>query len=187
MASEKRSDPESYRLTDQDWTLANTLARATLEVFRNRPGHYTNNLNSHLRGKCGEIAATRILERIGVEVASHWTDVASMSMSDMTLNERIRVDVKTWSETYWEDMGRCIALSQLNALKAKADAIVWCRTPQLLAEAIEVVVAGWSSMKDIDLAPVRFTGPEFGRKVENYQLDEHSLRKISTLKIMCNR
>ena len=185
MPREKDSGLESYRLTEQDWTLANSLALETLEVFESRKGHYTNSLNSHLRGKCGEIAATRILERIGVEVTSHWRDIASLSMADMTLNKRIRVDVKTWSETYWEDMGRCIARSQLGALKAKADVIIWCRAPHLLSKGIEVIFAGWSTMNDIDLAPVRSTGPDWGRKVENFQLEDSDLREITELKSFC--
>jgi hypothetical protein len=83
-------------------------------------------------------------------------------------------------------MGRCIARSQLGALKAKADVIIWCRAPHLLSKGIEVIFAGWSTMDDIDLAPVRSTGPDWGRKVENYQLDDGDLRNITALKSFCN-
>ena len=175
------ADGPSYTLTDADWVLANTLAEKTLQVFAGRPGFYSNNLNSHVRGKCGEIAVTRILEGLKYEVLAHWSDLDLISKADVTLNQRIRADVKTWDNIYWSQMGRCIARNQLPVLQKKADVILWCHSESILGPGSYVTLAGWNTVTEIGQAPIRFTGPESGRKVENYQLDGDKVQNIDLL------
>jgi hypothetical protein len=175
------TEPTVVEITDSEFTLAQRLAEQTLEIFASKGGYYTNNLNSHLRGKCGEVAVSRLLRSHGAAVEDHWMDLALMSAADLTLQGSIRVDVKTWDERYWVEMGRCIAVGQLPTLRIKADVIVWCHSESLLRPCMNIVVVGWSNASEIDLAPRRMTGPASGRQVDNYQLDVSSLHPISEL------
>ena len=48
---------EVIKIDDVRHAEALRLAQQTLAIFAKMPGHYNNTLNSHLRGKLGEIAA----------------------------------------------------------------------------------------------------------------------------------
>lgn len=168
-------------ISEDEFTQAKNLAQQTLNIFASKGGYYNNNLNSHLRGKCGEVAVSRLLKSHGVAVEDHWIDLALISAADLTLQSKIRVDVKTWDERYWDEMGRCIAFGQLPTLRKKADVIIWCQSESFVRPGMKVIVAGWSKTSEIELSPRRMTGPATGRKVDNYQLDVGSLRPINDL------
>lgn len=100
-----------------------------------------------------------------------------------------RIEVKTWSAEYWPDLGRCIALDQYATLQRKADCVIWGIVEKLASHAppylrarkqLVITLAGWSTLAEIKLAPLRATGHQEMRKVHNYQLDETALRPIET-------
>lgn len=168
-------------ISEDEFIQAKYLAQQTLDIFASKGGYYNNNLNSHLRGKCGEVAVSRLLKSHGVTVEDHWIDPVLIAAADLTLQNKIRVDVKTWDERYWEEMGRCIAYGQLPTLRKKADVIIWCHSESSVGPGMKVYVAGWSKTSEIELSPRRMTGPASGRKVDNYQLDVESMRPINDL------
>lgn len=89
--------------------------------------------------------------------------------------------MKTWSLGYWETMGRCIAVGQLPTLLRKADCIVWCTTDYGGVGEAVVEICGWNLVDEIHNAPIMWTGPDAGRKVENHQFSLADLRKLEDL------
>lgn len=171
----------SYMIGTEDFEHAKSLAGETLALFESRAGHYKNSLNSHLRGKIGEIAATTALESLGLEPDRMWADTSKLSLADVEVAGRFRANVKTWDRRYWLTMGRCIAVNQLPRLRNKAEAVIWCQTDSNLAPGMEVQVLGWNALDDVVLAPRRLTGPPRGRKVDNYQLDIGEIRPLVSI------
>jgi len=168
-------------VSEEQFALANDLAGQTLNLFKNRPGYYNNNHNSHLRGKVGEIAATQVLTDLGLPSNALWADLARLSEADIDVPGVFKADVKTWSSRYWADMGRCVAVGQVPKLVKKADLIIWCVSDPQLRPGMTVEVRGWNSLIDVEAACRRMTGPPAGRKVDNYQLDKSGIRDVATL------
>ena len=171
----------SYTIGRKDFEHATSLAEETLALFESRAGHYNNNLNSHLRGKLGEIAATVALESFGLEPNRIWADTSKLSLADLEVPGRFRADVKTWDRRYWATMGRCIAVNQISRLRHKAEAVIWCQSDSNLTPGMVVHVVGWNALEDVALAPRRLTGPPRGRKVDNYQLDIGAIRPLMSI------
>lgn len=161
--------------------IATKLAVESLAVFSGRSGFYTNSLNSHLKGKLGEICFSRYLEAKGVSHEKLFMEIANLSSEDIKLSSGVRIDVKTWSSSHWKELGRCVSVYQLAALKNKADAIVWCIAPDIIDENQKFYVRGWSKLDDVEQAEIRWTGPQHGRKVKNHQLEEAMIRDLKTL------
>ncbi len=161
--------------------LATKLAVESLAVFSGRPGFYTNSLNSHFKGKLGEICFSRYLETTGVSHEKLFMEIANLSSEDIKLSSGLRIDVKTWSNSHWRELGRCVSVYQLDALKKKADAIVWCIAPDIIDVNQKFYVRGWSKLDDVAQSEIRWTGPQHGRKVKNHQLDEAQIRNLETL------
>ena len=96
--------------------------------------------------------------------------------------------MKTWSSNYWQDLGRCIAVEQYPDMKKKADVIVWClvdvkKILDASASApapVKVLLVGWSKIDEILKAPIKFTGLDNMRKIENYQLAESDLHEMNS-------
>jgi hypothetical protein len=174
---------EVYRLKGADLQLARRLAEATFEQWRRFQGHYNNTVDSHLRGKVGEIAVASLLEAHGCGCERVFEDLSREDECDIVVggSRWPRVDVKTWNARYWAEMGRCVSVSQLPFLRRKADAVVWCISPRSLTEGAEVEVRGWSTIEDIEHAPRRVTGPAGRRQVDNHQVEEGTLRPFSSL------
>jgi hypothetical protein len=172
--------PEHVVIDELTYEKAERLAIATLKVFQRTRGHYNNTLNSHLRGKIGELACVQWLSREGISCEAIFEYLDRIAEADLVLGES-RFDVKTWDERYWNEMGRCIAVNQLPKLKAKADGVVWCTSPAKLEPGITVEILAWSTIDDIETAPKRMTGPAHRRQVYNHQLDPQTLRPLDTL------
>lgn len=171
-------DAVTISIQPEEFEEANALATESLRRFAGRQGYYNNNHNSHLRGKLGEIAATRVLADMGLQVEPLWRDLSRMSDADIVVGNRLRADVKTWSERHWTDLGRCVAVGQLPALQRKSDLILWCTSDDQVGPGMRVTVEGWNTLDDVATAPRRLTGPRGGRQVDNYQLDPASLRPL---------
>ena len=175
--------PVVITITDAEFNSAQRLAKQTLDVFAGRPGSYNNTANSHLRGKIGEIASARWLSTNGVSVDSLFVDVANLRECDIlaTAARSLRLDVKTWNQSYWKEMGRCIATSQLSTLEEKADGVLWCFSDPTLRAGARITIVGWNSMSEVRAAPRRWTGPKGKRQVDNYQVPEGDVRSPENL------
>lgn len=168
-------------VSEEEFCLALDLANKTMEVFSKRPGFYNNSLNSHLRGKVGEIAASAALATAGIETIDLWSDIGFLTEADIHVPSKFRADVKTWDVRYWHEMGRCVAHGQFPKLRAKADAIIWCSSDTHLEIGMKVNVLGWNVVTDVTDAPRRHTGPPGGRQVDNYQVELNAVRDLQAL------
>ncbi len=181
---------EQIELAAAEIQWAMETARASLARWEDRQGYYNNRLNSHFKGKLGEIATEKFLANNRLKFNSHFRFSDRENLADIVLKVKgyskvVRIEVKTWSENYWRELGRCIAVEQFSDLKNKSDVIVWCLTDihELPAGSLAptiVTLRGWSTISDIQNAPVRLTGLENMRKVKNYQLPETDLRDMPT-------
>ncbi len=174
---------ELIKIDDVRHAEALRLAQQTLAIFAKMPGHYNNTLNSHLRGKLGEIAAADWLAANGIKIDAAFRDTGRIKEADIVgVGARtLRLDVKTWDSKYWPEMGRCVAVGQLDKLRNKAEGIVWCVSPSSLDPGIEVEMVGWNTLADIEAAPRRMTGPTGRRQVDNYQVDPGNVRQPASL------
>lgn len=170
-----------HTIQDSEFKLASELAEETVQVFSGRPGFYNNNINSHLRGKVGEIAVSSFLDSAGIKVTNLWSDIGRMAEADILVPSKLRADVKTWDVRYWTEMGRCIAAGQVSRLRNKAEAVIWCTSDSRLAPQMNVTVVGWNTMEDIADAPRRLTGPANGRQVDNFQVEMTAVRNLEAL------
>lgn len=170
-----------HLITAEELAAATELAEKTLEMFAGRSGYYNNNINSHLRGKLGEIAVSTFLRSRDLTTDDLWKDLQRIGDADVVVPSRFRADVKTWDHRYWPDYGRCVSVSQFPKLRTKADAIIWCTSDSTIRAGMAVTIEGWNTMEDIAQAPRRHTGPPNRRQVYNHQLDPDSLREISTI------
>jgi hypothetical protein len=168
-------------ISSDQFKLAEKLAFETFARFSRTKGHYNNTSNSHLRGKIGEIATSTALQELGFKVEDTYTDLDRMSEADLVISRNVRIDVKTWNVEHWNEMGRCISVDQIGKLEKKADIIIWCISPNILAAGISVSVAGWNKVSEVRQAPRRLTGPQNGRKVENFQFEVSGIRDIADL------
>ena len=187
-------DHITVTLSQEDIAWAVQRAQETLARWGKVYGHYNNKFNSHLKGRLGEVAVEKLIQQWELKHASHFRDADLDKWCDIELQKTIsitpcRVDVKTWSEEHWQDLGRCIAVNQVPSLEKKADRIIWCvvekmETPSpetvLALESIDVDVVGWSTLAEVKGAPIKFTGHAWMRKVENHQLDVDALHPIGT-------
>jgi hypothetical protein len=175
-------------ITDVQW--AAETARASFARWQSQRGHYNNRLNSHFKGKLGELAVEKFLLDQNLKLDSHFRFADREKLADIVVkirgyNKVLRVEVKTWSGNYWHDLGRCISVDQFPDLKRKADVVVWCvtdiDTPTDPPNPATILLAGWSTMDEISMAPIRLTGYDNMRKVENHQLGEAGLRDMRDL------
>jgi hypothetical protein len=170
-------------------------ADESMARWASAPGHYRNQWTSHLVGRLGEIAAEQFLMSHSVQVQAHFRCPERESLCDIELLAAgralsVRLDVKTWSQAFWPDLGRCIAVNQLQALEHKAEGILWCilhesaRRPRAIWQtliAVRVSIAGYSTMSDVRQAPIRLTGRAGMPKVKNHQIAELDLRPSDEL------
>lgn len=169
-------------LNEGELRIAKALALETFEKFQGFPGFYNNTVDSHLKGKLGEIAVEKYLEslRSEVQIDSVFRDTTRDQECDLIAG-RLRIEVKTWTRKYWSNLGRCIAAGQLPRLVAKADVIVWCVSEIPTVSACQIEIVGWTRTDEIHLSPRRLTGPAGRRQVDNFQIDEAEIRPIDML------
>jgi len=174
-------------VADVQW--AADTARASFERWESQQGYYNNRLNSHFKGKLGEIAVETFLLDQKLKLDSHFRFADREKLADLVVkikgyNKIARLEVKTWSLNYWQELGRCIAVDQYPDMKKKSDMIVWCllNEKQILdtSAPIKVILAGWSKIDEVLKAPIKLTGLDNMRKVNNYQLAETDLHDMSS-------
>lgn len=174
-------------VTEVQWAIE--TARESFGRWKGQKGYYNNRLNSHFKGKIGEIATEKFLMNRNLKLDSHFRFPERENLADIVVKikgyKRIaRIEVKTWSINYWKELGRCIAVDQVSNLKKKSDVIIWCltniqETPKT-PTSIKMYINGWSTITDVENAPTKLTGLENMRKVKNYQLPEKDLREMNT-------
>jgi hypothetical protein len=181
---------DEIELTTQDVQWAAETARSSLARWENQRGYYNNRLNSHFKGKLGELAVEKFLLDKKLKLDSHFRFPDRENLADIVVKIRgykkiLRLEVKTWSMDYWHDLGRCISVDQFPDLKKKADLVIWCVTDadEVVDSPapVKVTLVGWSRMDEIAKAPIRLTGFDNMRKVENYQLAETDLHEMDSL------
>ncbi len=184
------TQPHEIELSIDHVQWAAETARASFERWENQQGYYNNRLNSHFKGKLGELAVEKFLLDQKLKLDSHFRFADREKLADLVIkikgyNKIARLEVKTWSHHYWAELGRCIAVDQYPDLKKKADIIIWCLVDEkqiLDASApVKVLLAGWSKIDEVLNAPIKLTGKDNMRKVNNYQLNEADLREMSRL------
>ena len=174
-------------IADVQW--AENVARSSFAKWESQQGYYNNRLNSHFKGKLGELAVEKFLLDQKLKLDSHFRFQDREKLADIVVKAKgykkvIRLEVKTWSSNYWQNLGRCIAVDQYSDLKKKADMIVWCLVDEkqiLDASAsipVKVILAGWSKIDEVLKAPIKLTGLDNMRKVNNYQLAEADLHEM---------
>lgn len=175
-------------LPSDDVHWAAETARESFARWESERGYYNNRFNSHFKGKLGELAVEKFLLAQNLKLDSHFRFADREKLADIVVKIRgyrkvLRLEVKTWSREYWQALGRCISVDQFPDLKKKADVVVWCVADANTAmdAPAKVLVAGWSTMDEISTAPIRFTGLDNMRKVENHQLAEAGLRAMGSL------
>ncbi|RME59466.1 hypothetical protein D6779_04230 [Candidatus Parcubacteria bacterium] len=167
-------------LTKDEIDEAERMANETFNRWKSFGGHYKNTMNAHRKGKIGEVAVERWAIENDILQDSPFRDPKREREADIILKSNFRVDVKTWDEQFWNDLGRCIATSQVGFLERKADAIIWTMLRRDNGKVV-VTLRGWSTIEDIRNAPIKETGRPGMRLVVNYQLAENDLRTISSL------
>ena len=164
-------------------------ADESIARWRSAPGHYRNQWTSHLVGRLGEAAAERFLHSRGLTVQAHFRFPEREAMCDIEL-PAMRLDVKTWSVAFWNDLGRCVAVNQLPVLERKADCVLWCvlhenaaqpKDAWLAKQRVRVAVWGYSTLADIRQSPIRLTGRPGMRQVRNHQVAEKDIRELDEL------
>lgn len=173
------------RLTREQVLEAHQLATETLAAWQRtgRAGHYPNKIETHFKGKLGELGVEQWSKDAGIWVESPFRDAARQRAHDVTVVDH-HLEVKTWDFDGWEAWGRCIRPGQVPALRAKADAVVWCTVEGAREEpgTVDVLVriAGWSTIEEIERTPVTTTGPQHNR-LTNHQVAETAIRDPSDL------
>jgi hypothetical protein len=158
---------------------ASLLAEKTFNRYRNNPGHYRNTANSHLVGHLGEFAAFIWLRDNGFEPEAAFSDPSKDREPDIFTNVG-RIEVKTWSERYWDQWGRCVSVSQYASIKRKADFIFWLSVDEVESETPKVKFRGWCEVNIFEgMSPI-MTG-DSGREVRNYQLEPSQLNPVEEM------
>jgi hypothetical protein len=172
-------------IADVQW--AADTARSSFERWESQQGYYNNRLNSHFKGKLGEIAVEKFLLTQKLKLDSHFRFPDRENLADIVIKIKgykkvARLEVKTWSKNYWQDLGRCIAVDQYPDMKKKADMIIWCLVDekQISDAPVKVLLAGWSKMEEVLKAPIKLTGLDNMRKINNYQLAETDMHEMSS-------
>lgn len=165
-------------------------AKASAKRWSTSEGYYTNQFSSHFKGKLGELAVEQFLFEQGFNIDTHFRFAERENLCDIVVKikryEKVcRLEVKTWDKKFWAELGRCIAVEQTPDLNKKADVVIWCTVaiPNLKAPPASAMVdlAGWSYVSEIVKAPVKFTGGEKMRKIQNHQLMENELHGMHEL------
>jgi hypothetical protein len=173
-------------VADVQW--AADTARSSFERWESQQGYYNNRLNSHFKGKLGEIAVEKFLLDQKLKLDSHFRFVDRENLADIVVKinrykKVVRLEVKTWSKNYWQDLGRCIAVDQYPDMKKKADMIIWCQVDEKqildVPAPVKILLVGWSKIEEVVNAPIKLTGLDNMRKVNNYQLAETDLHEMN--------
>lgn len=176
----------SVLLTDEMVANARAMAAETHRPFANSRGHYNDNrFGRHLLGKISELACEQWARSAGIPCEPIFRDNNRMREADLIWGgpNPQRIEVKCWSTNNWQDLGRCVAVRQMQSVLAKADAVLWCITPRAKAivPGASVAIVGWNTVAEIAQMPQVLTGPVGGCPVHNHQVPVEQVRPIEEL------
>ena len=166
--------PVVVPLTEAEVEEARRLGDETCDALRTNRRYHNNLGPSHRKRKLGEVAVERWALTLGVEVTSPFRDVTLAGREDLVV-DGIRVEVKTWHREMWQAMGRSITPNNVETIRRKADAIVWCSL-----DGAEVTIHGWSTVDDVAAAPLMSSGPKH-HPITTHQVPAESLRPMERL------
>lgn len=175
-----------------NYALVRALALGLASLHRRQmwtrgAGHYANTLRSHFVGRVGEIAAEAHARRLALPYRANFYYPDREGLCDLEITEpRCRVEVKTWSRAYWERLGRAVSAGQLAAVKERADVVWWMVVGEVPLdpykliwwEGVDVALAGWSWVEDIEAAGVVAVGMPGREAKANYQVAAEALREF---------
>ena len=170
----------AYLLNAEAKTLATLLAQNSFAKYQHVRGHYRNSYSSHFVGKIGELAAFIWLREAGLNPVLNVIDPRADKLCDIQ-SDVGRIEVKTWKEKHWDELGRAITVSQLSSIQKKADVVLWVVAKDVEAEELHVAIKGWNAVSELDMKEPLMTGA-VGRQVYNYQLAVEQLHGIDQLK-----
>jgi len=155
------------------------VSRRGLPSTRSLKAHYPNTLRSHIVGKLGELAV-EMWATPKFQVDSVFRDPARIAECDLII-DGLRIDVKTWSESSWVELGRCVRPTQLASHIRKTDLFLWTHLvenidPEKLPCSIQVHLAGTSTIDDVLNAPGWVL-----RSLPNRQVGVDEMRPLSFL------
>lgn len=159
---------------------ATILAEKSFERYRFIFGHYRNTAKSHLVGHLGEFAAFIWLRDNQFQPVGIFTDPTRDGECDIS-SLAGRIEVKTWSEHHWDDLGRAVTVSQLPRLHKKADVVLFCTADEVDSPMPKITFRGWVKVAAFDSIEPKMTGFP-GREIHNHQLENHHLNAMSSLK-----
>ncbi len=166
--------PVVVPLTEAEVEEAHRLGDAMFDAFRTNHRYHNNLGPSHRKRKLGEVAVEKWARTLGVEVGAPFRDLGLAGREDLVV-DGIRIEVKTWHHAMWHAMGRSVTPNNVETIRRKADAIVWCSL-----DGTEVTVHGWSTVDDVAAAPLTTSGPRH-HPVTTHQVPVESLRPVERL------
>lgn len=168
----------SLQLNKETLQAATKLAEATFAKYEQTRGYYKNTLSGHRIGRLGEFAVLAYLHQQGIETIPHFLDPLSDRECDISTADN-NIEVKTWNEIYWKDLGRCVAVGQYPSMLKKATAIAWATVTEPESDSPIVTLRGWCNVELMGSVEPKLTG---SFQINNYQIEEHQLNEMGTLK-----
>ena len=154
--------------------IASILAERSFARYKNVAGHYRNTPNSHLVGKLGECAAFFWLSEQGCNTTPLFLDSKRDREADMIVDSH-RVEIKTWSEQHWENLGRAVAVTQYPSIQKKADRILFVSVEGVDSSEPVARLRGWVEVEAFAGMEPKMTGVA-GRQIHNLQIEPDQLK-----------
>jgi len=98
-------------LSTEEVKWAMDTAHSSFAKWESQQGYYNNRLNSHFKGKLGELAVEKFLLDQKLKLDSHFRFSDREKLADIVVKVKgykkvVRLEVKTWSSNYWRKMHR---------------------------------------------------------------------------------
>ena len=168
----------SLQLNKETLQAAHELAEATFARFEQHHGYYRNTLLGHRIGRLGEFAVLAYLHQQQIETIPHFLNDDDRRECDISTADN-NIEVKTWNEIYWKDLGRCVAVGQYPTLLKKATAIAWASVSEPESASPIITLRGWCNVELMGTVEPKLTG---SFQVNNYQIEENQLNEMGSLK-----
>lgn len=168
----------SLQLNKKTFHAATKLAEATFAKYEQTKGYYKNTLSGHRIGHLGEFAVLAYLYQQGIETIPHFLDPNADKQCDISTADN-NIEVKTWNDIYWKDLGRCVAVDQYPSMLKKATVIAWATVTEPESASPIINLKGWCNVELMGSVEPKLTG---SFQINNYQIEEHQLNEMGSLK-----
>jgi hypothetical protein len=167
----------SLQLNEETLQAASLLAEATFKKYEQTRGYYKNTAAGHRIGRLGEFAVYAWLTEKKISSNPCFLDVTADRMADL-ITEKNRIEIKTWNQIYWKELGRCVAVGQYPSMLKKADVIVWATVNEPESASPVITLRGWNTVELMGTVEPKLTG---SFQVNNYQIEEDQLNEMGSL------